>query len=631
MSTGPVSPTRRRLLWATVAAAWCTLLLATPAAAQGAGWSITSFAADITVHPDGTLEVVEDIAVDFDGLTKHGIYRIIPVRAKVPPQPWYDLPDGTSPDRFLRAIDISDIRVSSDTAPGDLEVSRPGPVASLDDTVSMRIGNADRTVSGPQRYRIAYRVTGAMDVERSTSRPELVWNVTGNAWEVPIGRATAVVHGAEVTRVACFRGTYGTTDTCQAARSGQGATLTTQGLDPGEGMTVALEFADGSVTVPQPSLVSRWTFSSALMGSGWAVPVSVVVTLLGILGVAVLAFRQGRDRVARGDVSVDGRVRGAPTTERRRGLFEPRTVPVRYRPPDDLRPGQLGLIVDESVDPVDVSATIVDLAVRGHLTIEETESKVLWFSRTDWTLRRAAQPPDEELLTYEQTLLDGLFDDGDEVAVSDLKGTFASDYKQAVGEIYADGQRRRWFARRPDKARGLWLALGVVAMVASLGLFVLAMLFTTFALVAAALFVASLVLVAVHRRMPRRTVRGSRLLTDTLGFREFVVTAEADRMDFAERENIFVGYLPYAVVFGAVDKWARTFAELGVDTAAAVGGFYVGAHGFNAVAFSSGLSDFSSSIGSSLAATPSGGSSGSGFSGGGFSGGGFGGGGGGSW
>ena len=104
-------------------------------------------------------------------------------------------------------------------------------------------------------------------------------------------------------------------------------------------------------------------------------------------------------------------------------------------------------------------------------------------------------------------------------------------------------------------------------------------------------------------------------------------------MEFAEAQRMFVAYLPYAVAFGAVDHWARTFAALGV-TSGSLGGWYVGSHlhtgpdGLNRM--SAGLSEFSRAVGGSLPVTPA--SSGSsGFGGGGSSGGGFGGGGGGSW
>jgi uncharacterized membrane protein len=96
---------------------------------------------------------------------------------------------------------------------------------------------------------------------------------------------------------------------------------------------------------------------------------------------------------------------------------------------------------------------------------------------------------------------------------------------------------------------------------------------------------------------------------------------------FAERANIFTEYLPYAIVFKCVDRWARAFKD--IDLQAATAGWYAGPAGFNAGSFSSSLRAFSSAVSTTLASTP-GGSGGSGFSGG-SSGGGGGGGGGGSW
>lgn len=156
-------------------------------------------------------------------------------------------------------------------------------------------------------------------------------------------------------------------------------------------MSVGVAGEEGAVAVSEPVLVGRWSLGRALTGSGAALPLTGLTLLLAVGGVGLLAWRQGRDRVTVGPVSVDGRVRGTPSASRRRGLLEPRTVAVGFRPPDDLRPAHLGLLVDESVDPVDVSATVVDLAVRGHLTIEEVENSVLWFSRTDWQLVRTGR------------------------------------------------------------------------------------------------------------------------------------------------------------------------------------------------------------------------------------------------
>ena len=127
--------------------------------------------------------------------------------------------------------------------------------------------------------------------------------------------------------------------------------------------------------------------------------------------------------------------------------------------------------------------------------------------------------------------------------------------------------------------------------------------------------------------MPRRTAAGRQVLHRVLGFEKYVKTAETSQLAFAERANIFSAYLPYAIAFRAVDKWARAFKDL--DLPAATTGWYVGSSPFNVNTLTSQLSSFSTSTSSALASTP-GGSGGSGFSGG-SSGGGGGGGGGGSW
>ncbi len=106
-----------------------------------------------------------------------------------------------------------------------------------------------------------------------------------------------------------------------------------------------------------------------------------------------------------------------------------------------------------------------------------------------------------------------------------------------------------------------------------------------------------------------------------------MVTAETERQRFAERTNIFHEYLPYAIIYGCVDKWAHAFEGLGEIEQP---GWYVGVHPFVVASFIDSVNGFSSSISSSISSTP-GGSGGSGFGGGGFSGGGGGGGGGGSW
>jgi hypothetical protein len=151
------------------------LLLAAPARAQDTGWVIHTFDAQLAVQPNGEVLVTEDIAVDFGPLQKHGIYRDIPVR--------YDA--GASRQRLIH---IEDARVQGDPGtPDDLTVMDVG------DSVRLRIGSPSRTVSGPHRYHLTYRVVGAMTAFETHA--ELYWNVAGARWPVPIEKATAHVTG----------------------------------------------------------------------------------------------------------------------------------------------------------------------------------------------------------------------------------------------------------------------------------------------------------------------------------------------------------------------------------------------------------------------------------------------------
>lgn len=604
------------------------------ARAQGAveqGWVIERFDATIAVEADGTLRVTEQIDVDFRTVERRGIFRNLPVRYELSGYELaYELPEGLEPHDVYRVLDLDDLHVSS-TAPDDMKVTSPG-IGEHD--LVLRIGDEDIFVTGRQSYVIGYTVRGALNSFADVD--ELRWNVTGDGWPVPIGAASATVRGPGIVQAACAEGRGGVGEPCaRADHDGAQASFASNPLAPGAGLTVAVGFEPGAVEVAPPVLRPKWRLSRALHGSPFTLPLAGLTALLGFGGVGLLAYRQGRDRVARGGETVDGHLDDTDVV--RRPLLRRRPVPVEYRPPDGLRPGQLGVLLDERVNPVDVSATVVDLAVRGHLRIEEETTRGLFRSRTDWRLQRL-DSPDDELLGYERALAFGLFAGRREVMLSDLAGAFAEDYAAVESALYADAVKRKWFASRPDKVRSRWLLVGLLALVASVGLFAAAVAFTTFALALLPLVGASVALAVAHRWMPHRTPKGTALLKRTLGFREFIRTAEADRMRFAEDEHLFERYLPYAVVFGAVDRWAATFAQLGTTAAVGATGmtaWYVGSDpSLGLAGLSGGLNDFAHQITSSLPVAPArslsggGGGGGGGFGG---SGGGFGGGGGGSW
>jgi YD repeat-containing protein len=592
-----------------------SLLLALPLLVGGGtasadeGWEIQRFHADIAIQPDGALAITESIDVDFRNLDKHGIFREIPVRYG----------HSNTQDR-LYELAVTSVRDAAGRA-WRYEVEWNGANRRI------RIGDPDRTVRGPQTYRLTYTVRGALNAFEQ--HDELYWNVNGPDWGVPSARVSAAVRApAAVTRSACFQGFTGSSERCEVVAGGDGnvSYVATRALRAGEQLTIVAALPKGAVAAPvvlyeeRARDIDRW-FELTPASLGLA-----ALALLGGLGlVARNWWARGRDRrFLKRAAFVE------ETEEGTAALFDAPTVIAEYEPPDKLSPAQLGLILDERADAKDLTATVVDLAVRGVLRIEKVERSGV-FGRDDWRLVRLRD--DNGLSKWESELVDGIFEGANDVLLSERKGKVAPALHAAQRELYDDAMERHWFTSRPEYSRLMWGGLGLFVAVGGVALAVFLGLTYGFGLVGVSVAIVGAVLVSMSSAMARRSAAGSELLRRTLGFRRYMETAEKDRAAFAEREGIFSAYLPYAIVFGIVERWAKAFEGLDREATRAMQGmgWYVGHGAFSPTAFSNELSTFSSTVSSTIAYTP--GSRGaSGFSGsGGFSGGGGGGGGGGSW
>ena len=596
-----------RLVLASLAAAALVLVPAGAAAAQSGGEVIHSYDVEIQILDTGDLTITERIDYDFGTELRHGIFRTIPSRFYVD-----DVNDRIYP--------IVDVVVQSD-APDDVDVSEEGGITTI------RIGDPDVEISGRHVYTLSYRVEGALNA--FPDHDELFWNAIGDEWAAPIERARVRVRTpAQIQRVACFQGYEGSTEPCARAeaRDLTASFSSGQALNAYEGMTVVVAIPKGAVPEPTPILDERWAANRAFRVDPGTVGAALAV--MAVLGGILIRLwsREGRDRRFVG--SPIDQVMGTPSGS---DEFVPlgegdAAAPVEFAPPEDVRPGQIGTLIDERANVIDITATIVDLAGRGFLSIHEIPDEGL-FSKTDWSLIRQERS-ETELFPYEKQLLDGLFRDGDEVRVSALKTTFAERLHGIERSLYADAMRNKWFRARPDQVRTRWAVRGMLLALAGGALTFVLALWTQWGLVGIPVILGGVALALMAGRMPARTAKGTAMLRRVRGFREVIATAETHMARWAEEENLFTRYLPYAIVFGLTKKWARAFQDLGVepDTSS----WYVGPHPFTAVAFADTIDGFAVTTGGTLASTPA--SSGSsGFGGGGFSGGGGGGGGGGSW
>jgi uncharacterized membrane protein YgcG len=577
------------------------------ASAESIGFHVASYRMRMDIQRDGSINVEETIDVDFADEPHHGIFEYRQVR--------YDWPKDS---KYERVYKIGHVHTTA------TDISAHNAISDEQRFKLFKIGDPKRTATGRHTYVITYRLRGALN--GFPDHDELYWDAIGNRWDVPIDHAEVVVSApGGVQQVTCFAGPQGATTNCNAsevvspteADFAQEATLY-----PGTGLTIAVSMAKGNIAPKgvAPILDEKWAFQRAFAVTPTTVGASVFA--FAVLGLAVLSklWQTGRDRR-----------RSAGADDERMPMFDRHGGPVQYRPPDDMRPAQVGVLIDETADPLDVTATIIDFGVRGYLTIEETEKAGL-FHKADWRLTKTKED-DGSLLTYERRLFNALFDGRDQVSLSELKNKFAADLHHVQDSLYADAVERKWFAKRPDTVRNKYLALGVVATLAAIGVLVLLAIFTHAALIGVPLVIVGLIMLATHSMMPARTGAGSDALDRVMGFRTYMATAEADRMKFAEEEDIFAKYLPYAIVFHETGHWAKVFHDIYGDTPPPGMGWYSPYGSWNAFSFggfASSMSNFAVQTSGTIVSTPS--SSGSsGFGGGGFSGGGGGGGGGGGW
>jgi uncharacterized membrane protein YgcG len=555
-------------------------LPATPAAAQRT-LTIERFDAAIAVERDGGVDVTETITARFTG-SWNGIYRTVPVE--------YHTPQGFNWTLRLELLgatgpDGQALKVESERDRHFIKYKIWVPGAE----------NATRTVV--LRYRAKNGLRFFEDHD------ELYWNVTGDEWDVPIQAASARIElpaGATGVRAIAFNGAYGSTS--------QDATVLTEGTAVRVTLPQPLGFHEGLTAVVgwDKGLVAEPTEADRALGflaSNWPLGFPFVV----LLGMVALWRRVGRD---------------------------PRRLPiaVQYEAPGSLTPAEAGTLMDESADMRDITATVVDLAVRGFLKIEEREEKLLlgMLTKRDYVFHRLTAPEGARALEdHESRVLGGIFEDGSAVKLSELDNEFYRHLSGIRESIYARLVGRGLYRSRPDRVKTGWQAGAVLVGGAiigfgfTLGAAWLDMTPLPFVIAGVA---SGLIMAAFGRIMPARTVEGARALERVLGFEEFLRRVEGDRLErVVKTPEMFERFLPFAMAFGVERKWARAFQDIYREPPT----WYVGstAGPFDLNGFSGRLGDLSTRTQSAMSSSPRS-SNGSGFSGG-SSGGGSGGGGGG--
>jgi uncharacterized membrane protein len=533
---------------------------------------ISDYKVRIEINKDASLVITESILYDFKSLQRHGIFRDIPYKYK----------DKRGANYKLRLKVISVIDESG--AAYLYKISKSG------NNFSIKIGDPNKYVTGKKTYIIKYKVERGMRFFKDYD--ELYWNAIGHGWNLDIlaGRTKIILPkevNKEQLKYDCFTGSYGATfRDCQINILDKRTVefVLSEILTSYSGMTIVLGIPKSLIKKDLSKEILWYIFDN------WPL---LLVPLVFIF-LFYRWWRYGREPHGRG------------------------TIVAQYEAPDNLRPGEVGVIIDQDVDNKDVSASLIDLAVRGYLKIKEIKKGEYQFVKLKGG---------EDLQDFEKELFEGIFGSAQTKLLSSLKYNFAGKFTKIKDSLYEKVTEKGYFPKNPNLVKNGYLVTGVSLVIASifLGVFIQSGIYFL------GFLVSGLIFVGFSFFMSRRSYKGVLAYEHILGFKDFLSVTEKERLKFhnapKKRPELFEKFLPYATVLGVENEWAKQFEGIYNQQPS----FYESydSRPFIAYDFISNLNSFSSTTSQTFVATPKT-SSGS-FGSSGFGGGGGGGGGGGSW
>lgn len=618
------------------------------ASANRGGFYYENVDIDAVVFKNNTWDVTETFDIVFEQ-PRHGFYRYIPRTFKL----WHDVSaDEGKPGR-------EDLREFPYVSKID-RISVPGwkytTEDSNEDFCIVRIGDADREVTGRQRYIVKY--TYSYSDDRRPAFDYLYHTVLGTDFEQPIEHFSFTIRfdkplPDDITdSLRIYAGEYGKT----AATMQNLSIEATPALIRGE----ASDVAPGRGVTLYAKLPAGYYEDTRQVNYFWHYLFLALTVITGIL-LAWLLFRIRKPEV---------------------------TKVIEFYPPEDICSAEVGTIIDTSVDDVDVASLIPWLAGKGYISIKETTKGKL-IKRTDLKLTKLQDLP-HNAPGYQKKLMKLLFSKGDTVSMRGIgdKSEEMEDIKKSLDDRFkgkkqltvtksavwlyvpyslfaaltlaTNGVAETWedqmllfagflfwipfavgvFMRLSQSGSDLikgsfrhvltFLGKAVVMTVCFLLYWLLGIEYGApmGVLSAGLLYAASFLLGELAGRFIVDTDYRAMLMGRLLGFKEFIETAEKPQLEQLQADDpqYFYKVLPFAMVFGLSDKWADLFKDIELERPV----WYESSSQLMGSSFTNHLTSSLCSTTQSTISTISHDSSSS-SGGGGFSGGGGGGGGGGSW
>lgn len=546
---------------------------------------LEEFHSTISIDTSGQITVVEKIRYATEISGKRGIIRSLPL-------------NGVDKDDREVKNDYSIISVKRDGEESKYRTERENG------NLAIYVGESSVFLEpGVYEYEITYSLPE--QIRFFDEYDEFYWNVNGTQWPFSIGKISAEIifpEGTDIIQLACYTGQYGSTEqNCESSESGNSVSFTAASFSPGENLSIAIGFSKGVVAPPPPPTeFQQYGFQliTALFG----------LSLLGYYLFTWLNF----------------------------GIDPPKpTVIPLFDPPAGLSPASVGMISKGFYWQDFITASIVSLASKGFLRIEENTKSTLFglFKQKEFDLIREKMP-DDSLPKEENKLLTSLFPTDERLT---LDGKYNSTVSDAV-QKFQSSLGNQW---NPLIYKGFNVKFWIVPILLIIGYIVLIVnmedyfVFDGKAPLLVGFIGGNIILFFLYQWLIRKPAQEKlKLRAEIEGFKMYMAAAEEKMLQFSNPPELtpekFEKLLPYAMVLDVDEIWGEKFQKMlsMSSTAQQYHPTWYSGGMIQRVAFAHMLNSSLSNTISQSSHKPS---SGSGSGGGGFSGGGGGGGGGGSW
>jgi len=492
--------------------------LAFPKSYQASRFNVT-----LGVEPGGNLLITETVDFHFEGGPFTYVFREVPVKES----------DGL--DQFQGFMDGQELRIGAGEMPG-LELQQKSSSVRV-------IWHFPPTSDAAHSFVVKYRARGA--VRRENGQDLLLWKAIppDHGYRIESGRVQVIAPSGvrldgqpEANRKATVR------------TSGQEITFETGKLDKNHGLTVSVPFVEGSILSQPPTWQQETKHRNAEIADALTLAIAVAAPLLviGVLFILRLRPKNSLPRMA------------GPT--------------VVASPPDDLPPALVGAVRGSWSDWRVALATLIDLGERGFLEIEAKPKR--WWTTRDFTLRRKSNPGN--LNQVEQVLLRLVFGSDQayagEVPLRKAQRQLTRRWRQFTRALREEAQAAGFIDADRERTRRKWVVIGTTMMLlslaatgASLAAFVPQGRVTPIVVAVAvclAFFTLGLLVLILGVALTRLSDGALARKQGWDAFRKYLKDLAAQRTQL--QPEWLTSYLPYAIVLGLGNQWAKAFKDRGM-------------------------------------------------------------------